>query len=125
MDLQNQIKTSESSKENPSSSMTKPDQASVDSVPVDSKKPKKSGNIKINFKTLTNWLIFFLILTIFGYVGFNIFKVYNYQPQANVEEIKIIDDQQVLQRIEGTVEQGNSVSPSESGYGRSDPFAKY
>jgi cell division septal protein FtsQ len=121
MELNNQM-------ENKSVSVEKKPLAGKASPPLKTashKEPKKSKNLKINFKTLLNWLIFLFILLGVAFIVYRIFQTLTYKPQTNVSEIQIIDDQETIHRIEGSIEQGDNVSTSESGYGRGDPFASY
>jgi len=139
MDLQNQLKTGAKS-QNPPVPGDKSPKPSVDDTPrqgrgtfpplEDNSSPSpgkgtKEKKININFKTVLNWVIFLLVILSLGYVGYDVYKALIYQPTSKVNEIKIIEDQSVIRRIDGSVEQGKTVSPSESGYGRGDPFAKY
>lgn len=92
---------------------------------IESTEKKAPRHLKINFHAILNWVIVLVILVILGYIGFLIYGAYRYQPTSNVEEIKLTDDETVISRINSSIEPGNDVSTSESGYGRSDPFEKY
>jgi hypothetical protein len=125
MDLQNQLKSGASQAQDPGS-MTASSSTKQKTLPKDSSsEPSEKKSLKINFRAIFNWLIFFLIVLTLVYLGYRVFKAYTYQPQSTIAEIKIIDDQETIRRIEGSIEQGTKVSTSEAGYGRTNPFDNY
>lgn len=81
-------------------------------------KPKKD----LNLSEIINWVIVLLTILLLGYIGFVIYKTITYSPQVNTTEIQLTDDQEVIDRIEGSQSQTNKTSEST---GRSNPFDNY
>jgi len=132
MDLNAQLKSGEAEgKENleidSRKTPKKPSKLFSDDAPQPKDISPRRGKapLKINFKAVFNWVIFFVIIIVLVYIGYLCYGAFTYQPTSTVEEVKLSDDEAVIQRIDSSIEPGKEVSTSESGYGRSDPFKRY
>lgn len=129
MDLKAQLQSDET-KQDLENLGAKEKQQSATPSP-DSPNPKKTFNEKeihqkpkkdLNLSEIINWVIVLLTILLLGYIGFVIYKTITYSPQVNTTEIQLTDDQEVIDRIEGSQSQTNKTSEST---GRSNPFDNY